>query len=185
MATLVIPPTQPVSGLTATASGLALTASDPHVQPELFSITICYPLPTAADWLITDATLSAGDDTAQLSASAPIQEFTEPVAAGMEVCRTHSFELSLPPSPFMFAVAVQRLETSNPIVEPDCPGAQGALDRLDTAVILFCEETLGYPSFEISHNPKGIPLDEVQRIVHDAFYGVVSGPWVLRGISSP
>jgi len=161
-----------------------MKASDPRADPGIFTITICYPLPTAADWLITDATLSVGDGTSPLSASAPVQEFTGPVIAGMEVCRTHSFELSLPPSPFPFTVTAQRLETSNPAVEPSCPGAQEALDRLGTGIILFCEETLGYPSFDISYNPKSIPLNVVQGIVHDAFFGVVSGPWVFQGTYS-
>ncbi len=180
-ATPVMPPTASSEVLAATSSGLTMKASEPRADRGVFTITICYPLPTAADWLITDATLSVGDRSSPLSASASVQEFTGPMIAGMEVCRTHSFELSLPPSPFPFAVTAQRLETSNPVVEPSCPGAQEALDRLDTGIILFCEETLGYPSFDISYNPKDIPLKVVQAIVHDAFFGVVSGPWVFQG----
>jgi len=182
--TQVIPAGTQGEVLAVTSSGLTLKASDPRADPGGFTLTICYPLPTAADWLITDATLSVADGTSQLSASAPVQEFTGPATAGIEVCRTHSFESSLPPPTFSFTVTVQRLETSNPTVDPSCPGAQEALDRLDTGVIIFCEETLGYPSFDISYNPKSIPLEEVQDIVHDAFFGVVSGPWVFQGTYS-
>jgi hypothetical protein len=170
--------------LTATASGVTLKASTPSAQSGIFTITICYLLPTSSDWLVTDAVLSIGEQTALLSASAPAQELDQPRTAGTEICRTHSFEATLPPPPFGFTVEVQRLETSNPVVEPSCPGAQQALDYLNTGVILFCEETLGYPSFDVSYNPKDIPLSDIQGIVHDAFFGVVAGPWLFHGTYS-
>ena len=166
--------------LSATASGLMLQASSFTFEHDQVSVQICFPLPSPHDWLIQEASLQVQGRVVPLYSSAPSDKFQNPVALGAPRCRIHVFPILLPPPPFTVVLTVDRIETSNPLVEPTCLGAQDALDSLATAVLLYCEETLGYPSFDISYNPQGLSLDEVQRMVHDAFYGVMEGPWIFE-----
>lgn len=149
---------------------------------EYVQASVCYQLPSAADWLLgnsaSDVVLTLADKTIPLWGGSLIEWKTAPDGAKTHRCDRLLFPVAADQDLSALTLTIKRLATSVP-EQPDCDRAQEKLTQAGTGIQIQCQHSENAFGYTVEQRPTTMSEGEAQKLVYEAFSEIVQGPWVF------
>jgi hypothetical protein len=166
---------------TVVANHVSMTLKDLRLTPSYAEASLCFQMPSAADWGLTASTVTVGDKEYPFSGGGLMhgtnkQDFalTDP-----ERCSTIGFDIAADPSADSLTLTVPRLMASIPEVVTQ--------ERVDLANQMLADKGIEFKyvvvdhgtNIEIIKRPEGKTDQEIYPMIWNALADQYEGPWVF------
>ena len=164
------------------ASGIQVSIDRVWREGKNLNASVCFTLPDASDWAISEANLNYGGTVLQ-EFGTTLVNMQEPAAgqAGSR-CDTLTFVVA-PDADLSTATITINAIASYPREGEYCsvymPKIQQALEARGIGITLECVDVNGTPTMQISSRPADMTQERAEQIVYSDEFYTIKGPWTF------